>query len=517
MSRFRDDSVSPEEVSIPITGDLFREGNLNMIEDGGNDLYDGGNVIRTNLYNSVEIDEDFFVEGGGVPYTHTQAGEEFPMDGEIASGVQFFGTDSTYFTNMYPGLFVLAANNISIDRFQITGFTGADTQGDVIHGSFEFDTYQCFWKSLVNNNSEPSLTHLIITQATTPELLSHEVNMNTDRDYDSLNGMTAAGCTKIWCFVYAVYNGGEDVDLTEAEQQDIAEAVLENVDPTSLVTTLSNFNSNYATVISAITNHYIFSDDGIGSTGLDDIDAFTYIGNTTEEFQKEFFAASDERLYRITISDYGSPEGVVTFVRGLPMPIFTMAYLDGTIYAVSDFVPFLIKMDRNGVVLNESDDDKFDTILEDYVEELIVLNGNELWGLSDGVWVAIDPETGEFIQEFPLVSDREYESITGYGVNPPPMERLFYSNESQFIWEALGDEDIDETIEIERNIAADPYASYGHPPDSGWAATGFTILSGEEIGFAILLTALTPEDFPDGNIMLRARYPNSAWVYSYWD
>jgi hypothetical protein len=44
----------------------------------------------------------------------------------IEDGTDYFGEGSEYFTCMYPGVFVLAATNISITEFSITGNLGAD-------------------------------------------------------------------------------------------------------------------------------------------------------------------------------------------------------------------------------------------------------------------------------------------------------------------------------------------------------------------------------------------------------
>lgn len=58
-----------------------------MIGDGGNDMFDGGNYLSTDLISDFE-------------YTN----------GQIVSN-NVFGESSSYFTKKYPGLFVMTADN----------------------------------------------------------------------------------------------------------------------------------------------------------------------------------------------------------------------------------------------------------------------------------------------------------------------------------------------------------------------------------------------------------------------
>ena len=42
----------------------------------------------------------------------------FTYDGTIQDGSSYFDSPSQYFTNLYPGLFVMAAYDINIDEFR---------------------------------------------------------------------------------------------------------------------------------------------------------------------------------------------------------------------------------------------------------------------------------------------------------------------------------------------------------------------------------------------------------------
>jgi hypothetical protein len=67
----------------------------------------------------------------------------------IANGSYWFGDGSSYFTNLYPGLFVLVARNIDIDMFMVDGELGADNNGSVIGGSFVVGDYTCYYKKVL--------------------------------------------------------------------------------------------------------------------------------------------------------------------------------------------------------------------------------------------------------------------------------------------------------------------------------------------------------------------------------
>lgn len=160
------------------------------IDDGGMDMYDGANYLNTNLTNLYDdIKGDNVDELASIPSTHTQAyyyeadgdgcnegfedDSEFgytysPLpDGLIRDGDPYFGTGSQYFTNMYPGLFFLAATDIGISQFSITGNIGSDGHGIDNAGRFIIKAgnkaYTCFYKTNVDTyNHDPSIHHLII-------------------------------------------------------------------------------------------------------------------------------------------------------------------------------------------------------------------------------------------------------------------------------------------------------------------------------------------------------------------
>jgi len=174
------------------------------IDDGMLDVYDGANFINTNLthpYLDIKCnggnDPISGGEGGcsgdyekSIPSTHTMAwngeveedfyDDSFPnelskyryqpiTDSHVMVGDGYFGTGSSYFTAMFPGMFVLAANNISINQFSITGDIGSDGDGvDVIEVypiTVGGSTYTAYLKSNYGSNgssTDPSINHIII-------------------------------------------------------------------------------------------------------------------------------------------------------------------------------------------------------------------------------------------------------------------------------------------------------------------------------------------------------------------
>jgi len=146
---------------VPSRFDFTDYGTTNLsILDGGFDMYDTANYLYTNLFSQI-------------PYTHTQQASTntygvnfvFIGNGSVTSGTNYFGEGSSYFTNMYPGLFVMAATNINITQFRIDGNIGTDGGGLVTTDDFTSGGYSVFRKS-VYNTSDPSINHIILMPGT---------------------------------------------------------------------------------------------------------------------------------------------------------------------------------------------------------------------------------------------------------------------------------------------------------------------------------------------------------------
>ena len=140
---------------------------------------------------SAAIDEDDLEDEGSPVY-------EPAMDGQVMSGEGYFGDDSSYFTNYYPGMYVMVANNIDIEEFSIVGDMGSDSDTEnesTMLVVYEGATYTVFVK--VNREgtgggegSDPSVNHMIIVPGGS-EGLTQTINDDED-DYDDhcIRGLT---------------------------------------------------------------------------------------------------------------------------------------------------------------------------------------------------------------------------------------------------------------------------------------------------------------------------------------
>jgi len=147
-------------------------GPFTLIINGCDDMYDSGNLYNTNLTQLyVDIAEDNVDYNLSIPYTHTQDDNDSncsytnpPMDGTIVNGSSYFGSGSTYFTNMYPGMFITAATCVNVTEFSITGNIGTDGGGiDAAYIQTAHPGWTAFIKTNYDNDDEdPSINHIIL-------------------------------------------------------------------------------------------------------------------------------------------------------------------------------------------------------------------------------------------------------------------------------------------------------------------------------------------------------------------
>lgn len=154
------------------------------ISDGGNDMYDTGNSLNTNL-------------GSYIPYS----------DNVIASPASSLGAGGRYFTRKQPGLFLFVADVASISSFSITGNLGADgsgsTDGAVLTASRGGMNFKGFVKR-VYNAGDPSVNHLVIVADNGSA--AHSYATYTDDDQHTVTGL--AGVTRVYYLLYAGQGGG---------------------------------------------------------------------------------------------------------------------------------------------------------------------------------------------------------------------------------------------------------------------------------------------------------------------
>ena len=163
----------------------------NNINDGGGDMYDGGNVLNTNIATNI-------------PYTA----------GAITASTSF-GTTGEYFTLEQPGFFVMVAEMDNVTSFEITGNNGADGGGSVDEHTFSTTvggvTYDVYIKR-VYGTSDPSINHIMMIPQNGSA--SHTYSTNTDNDLHTLNNINAS--TRLH-YVLISRNGGGYIDNYDME------------------------------------------------------------------------------------------------------------------------------------------------------------------------------------------------------------------------------------------------------------------------------------------------------------
>ena len=261
---------------IPITTGIPIENKTFGIRDGGNDLYDYGNFINT-VTGDRTIGYDDLKEGGvleqpinnegydfySIPCTHTQCGSYFGLydftspygyaykpdvlDGKVKSGSEYFGPNSQYFTQMYPGMFVLIAKNISIREFSITGGTGSafeypSKQGTVTVDIFSLmangKEYACFLKSVSGVPTEdpyddPTINHIIMVPGNL-DGITHLYDETSQYDDHCIQGLSDR--TEIY---YIMVSRGNNLALETDDAKKVAQQFLNLVAETQPVKSCS--------------------------------------------------------------------------------------------------------------------------------------------------------------------------------------------------------------------------------------------------------------------------------------
>jgi len=166
-------------------------------------MYDGGNYINTNLATSIA-------------YTNRVV---------TASDTQF-GAGSRYFTAKYTGLFVMAATDISISSFSITGNLGADgggaRDGAVLSTTVNGSPYTLYVKR-VYSAGDPSVNHIIIVPGNGAGV-SHTYATSTDDDQHTVNGLSSV--RQLYYLLTARASGAY---LANADVLNIANEFLANI------------------------------------------------------------------------------------------------------------------------------------------------------------------------------------------------------------------------------------------------------------------------------------------------
>lgn len=512
---------------ISVSGLLYVDGQNteipanSYIADGGDDMYDDGNIIFTNLSDIP------------VQYTHTTFAEDldggatvddFAMDGEIVDGSTWFGESSTYFTNMYPGLFVLCAFDINISSFLIDGDLGSDgfgsTEAFKFNVSIEYDNsqYTVYFKR-VHNADDPSINHLIIVQGDGSDI-EHTYSTYTYKDYDKIVGDIPG---EVFYLLFSVGNGGK-VDVSDAKA--IATAFLNLQYGLGKGEILEALNSNYTNITNLIDGIYYF-DDYSGDSTSQEIGGNDGILNPRAMVQTNpttFLISSEFGTYNITTN------GQVSRARlGINVVPYTgLAFLDDVLYGVDGFTSFLYIIDeRSGDLLNQAEDQKANMLINYEnntinIDGLVAIDGN-LMILSDGRLLELEtPPVAADAEPITLTTvliddiGAGYIDITGVGV-APPIVGLFNPDGDTYVLY------ITDFVGYEQgNFVAEwnPVGYNGQrPPLNGWRPLHIASYEVVEITAGIGRLVVDSPEFSSDNITIRVKLlsPNSNWAFSYLD
>jgi hypothetical protein len=275
------------------------EGSSNEIGDGGYDMYDNGNRI--------------YADSNQVSYTHTQLqlakdpglrSTDFISNGIVATS-SAFGGSSSYFTNLYPGLFILCSQGTEVNSFNIDGGLGTDGNG-------AFDNYQ-YEKEYIGLSgstnylvsvkrvwgwpgagepivaaTEPSVNHIIITKGTTYSGTTQSVGGDTNSDYHLIDNLLADGTSEIYYLLASMKHG---VKITNEQIDNMVDEFLEIRDNSADINELlANLNSDYSNITGILPQgNPTFSVMRLNRTGDDVTYLSTSIKKTQEGYDEDRF------------------------------------------------------------------------------------------------------------------------------------------------------------------------------------------------------------------------------------
>jgi hypothetical protein len=247
------------------------DGGLNGtdISDGGNDMFDGGNVLNTNFSNGFNYSDNTIISSSA------------------------FGTSGQFFTKKIDNMFVMAADLDGVTNFSITGNNGADGSGVADTTSFPLTigcTDYTVYLKRVHSAGDPSINQMIIIP-TNPNVV-HNYSTYTDDSYQELTGLS--GTTRMYYLLYAGDNGSiiDAVDYTNIATNFLT-TVQANIGSTACISTtrtpvtitvnpscntetleLTAFLQGYYTGASTMAN-VMANQNYLPSPGVNDVDDIT--------------------------------------------------------------------------------------------------------------------------------------------------------------------------------------------------------------------------------------------------
>ncbi len=171
------------------------------ISDGGSDMYDSGNRLRTDNTNTIYYSNNSIV------------------------GSTAFGTNGQYFTSKVDGMFIAVADLDDVYEFEVFGGLGQDGFGsiDVTTLTYQLgDTEFTGYVKRMYGASNPSVNHIIITE--TNNSIVRDYSTSTYYEDHSLTNLQ--NNDRVFYLLFASTSGGY---VNDNQMQSIMEAFIDNL------------------------------------------------------------------------------------------------------------------------------------------------------------------------------------------------------------------------------------------------------------------------------------------------
>ena len=184
-----------------------------QIQDGGHDMYDGGNRISTSLCPATPT------SGWITPYTD---------DLQVVQS-DCFGTGGSYRMDLGGAMMILLATNTGTVPLtvSISGNLGADNGGSTSHSDFTSGSLTGFMSTVCGTN-DPSINHLFVIDGHLSPDAAHTGDERTDSDADEVAGIGIGSP-----IVYLLYSGLGNQCHNEDEHRAVFDALVAALQPCS--------------------------------------------------------------------------------------------------------------------------------------------------------------------------------------------------------------------------------------------------------------------------------------------
>lgn len=516
-----------EVTPIQVSGDVYFPGvqvsTSSYINDGGGDMYDGGNFLSTNI-----------TENGYISYTHTQQTnsdyQDFVeiADGNVENGNLYFGESSEYFTNLYSGLFVMVARNISITDFYVTGELGADGSGIVSQDTVTLNNGYTGYFKKVYDAGDPSVNHLIIVP--TGQNIRSIIVQDTNDDFHRITGLENTD------HIYYLLFSTEDSELNEitSEQaQIIGNSFLDVVSGQNTISgILSALNSNVNEITTNIPDMFVFSDyaEDPRSYPIGRIPGLQKPRCMVYKSDNSFLIIDNNASFYSITSD-----GIITLINSnwWLENARALAFVGDRLFVSYSNLGNLVELNPNtGEIINQVEDKKGPLVWVDNsninnysirsmaaVEDLLYIityDDGDTFTLS--VINNLVPNELNLIHATSIMSLGEVRFVGGltsqlFGKLPPNGEWFWSYNEEQTVIEIRPTENLTEInledleVQWHSNRRADQ-------SDSDWNSIDVEEVIVQENGYFWVLINKTANNF---KIRMRYLNPTSKWSYYEWD